>query len=324
MGFVDELKIYAKAGDGGNGVVRWRHEKYKPLAGPCGGDGGRGGNVYAVAARDVHLLSKYRNQKEFFAEKGEDGQKDSLHGAAGVDLEIMLPIGSIITNLSTDKKVSLSAEGEKVLLLEGGCGGRGNESYKSSTNRSPEQQTNGKEGKEAEFFIELELVADIGLIGLPNAGKTSLLNMLSQAKGKVGAYPFTTLEPNLGECYGYIISDIPGLIEGASEGKGLGHKFLRHVKRTKILAHLVSLENEDPIAVYKIVRKELGQYDKTLLDKKEIVILTKTDMVDEANVTNIIKQMKKINANMYTVSMYDDEAIKIVREGLIKEIKAVS
>ena len=321
MGFVDELKIYAKAGNGGDGVVRWRHEKYKPLAGPCGGDGGRGGSVYAVAARDVHLLSKYRNQKEFFAEKGGDGQKDSLHGADGVDLEIMLPIGSIITNLSTDKKVSLSTEGEKVLLLEGGKGGRGNESYKSSTNRSPEQQTDGKEGKEAKFFIELELVADIGLIGLPNAGKTSLLNMLSQAKGKVGAYPFTTLEPNLGECYGYIISDIPGLIEGASEGKGLGHKFLRHIKRTKILVHLVSLENEDPVNTYKIVRKELGQYDKTLLDKKEVVILTKTDMLDEASVANVIKQMKKINPNVYTVSVYDDEAIKAVRDGLIGEIK---
>ncbi len=322
MAFIDELKIYVKAGNGGNGVERWRHEKYKPLAGPCGGDGGRGGSVYAVAARDVHLLSKYRNQKKFSAERGGDGQKDSLHGADGVDLEIMLPIGSNITNLSTYKKVSLSTEGEKVLLLEGGKGGRGNESYKSSTNRSPKEQTDGKPGMESEFFVELELVADVGLIGLPNAGKTSLLNVLSHAKGKVGAYPFTTLEPNLGECYGYIISDIPGLIEGASEGKGLGHKFLRHVKRTKILAHLVSLENEDPIDTYKIVRKELGQYDKTLLDKKEIVILTKTDTTDEDQINKVVKQIKKINPIVYTISVYDDKMVKVVVDNVIKEIKA--
>ena len=322
MAFIDELKIYAKAGNGGNGVVRWRHEKYRPKAGPSGGDGGWGGNVYAVAVRDVHLLSKYRNQKEFSAERGGDGQKDSLYGAAGADLEIMFPIGSIITNLSTEKKVSLVVEGEKVLLLKGGKGGRGNESYKSSTNRSPEQQTDGKSGEEADFFVELELVADVGLIGLPNAGKTSLLNVVSHAKGRVGAYPFTTLNPNLGECFGYIFSDVPGLIEGASEGKGLGHKFLRHVKRTKMLAHLVSLENEDPIAAYKVIRKELEQYDKEMLSKKEIVILTKTDLVDEEQTKKILKQMKEINPNVYTVSVYDDEAIKIVIENIIKEIKA--
>ena len=322
MAFIDELKIYAKAGDGGNGVVRWRHEKYRPAAGPSGGDGGWGGSVYAVAVRDVHLLSKYRNQKEFSADKGGDGQKDSLHGAAGLDLEIMFPIGSIITNLSTDKKVSLITEGEKILLLKGGKGGRGNESYKSSTNRSPEQQTDGKSGEEADFFVELELVADVGLIGLPNAGKTSLLNVVSRAKGRVGAYPFTTLDPNLGECFGYIFSDVPGLIEGASEGKGLGHKFLRHVKRTKMLAHLVSLENEDPIATYKVIRKELEQYDKEMLLKKEIIILTKTDLIEEEQTKNILKQMKKLNPVVYTVSVYDDEAIKVVIENIIKEIKS--
>ena len=323
MGFVDELTIYAKAGDGGDGVVRWRHEKRKELAGPSGGDGGRGGNIYALAVRDIHFLSKYRNKKEFFAGRGEDGQKDSLHGADGKDLEIMFPIGSIIVNLSTDKKISLCAEGERVLLLKGGAGGRGNESFKSSVNRSPKEQTDGKSGEEAKFFIELELVADIGLIGLPNAGKTSLLNVLTNARGKIGDYPFTTLEPNLGECYGYIISDIPGLIEGAAEGKGLGHKFLRHVKRTKMLVHLVSLENEDPVNTYKIVRKELGQYDKTLLKKKEIVLLTKTDMLDKIPVDDIVKKMKEVNPDVYTVSMYDNEAIKVTRDRLVKEIRDI-
>jgi len=323
MTFVDELKIYTKAGDGGDGVVRWLHEKNKPRGGPSGGDGGRGGSVYLLAVRDVHLLSKYRKQTKFFAERGGDGQKDSLHGANGLDLEISLPIGSIVTNLDTGKKVSLSFEGEKILLLEGGQGGRGNESYKSSTNRSPEQQTNGKPGKEGNFFIELELVADIGLIGLPNAGKTSLLNVLSRAEARVGAYPFTTLEPNLGECYGYVISDIPGLIEGAAEGKGLGHKFLRHIKRTKMLVHLVSLENEDLLKTYEVVRKEIGQYDKTLLDKKEIVLLTKTDVLEKETVENSVKEMKKINPKVYIVSVYDDESIKFVRESLLKEIKEI-
>jgi GTP-binding protein len=324
MSFVDELTIYAKAGDGGDGVKRFRHEKYKEFAGPSGGDGGRGGDVYALAARDVHLLSKYRNQKGFFAEHGKCGQKDNLHGAEGKDFDIMLPIGSIITNLSTGKKISLSEKGEKVLLLKGGAGGRGNESFKSSTNRRPQEHTDGKTGEEAEFFIELELIADIGFIGLPNAGKTSLLNALSHAKGRIGAYPFTTLEPNLGECYGYIISDIPGLIEGASEGKGLGHKFLRHVKRTKMLVHLISLENEDPIKTYRIVRNELKQYDKILLEKKEVVILTKTDMVDEASVADAMRQMKRVNPNVYTVSMYDDKTIKIVKDSLMREIKVAN
>jgi len=321
MGFIDELTIYVKAGDGGNGVVRWRHEKHNPLGGPSGGDGGRGGDVYVLAVRDVHLLSKYRNQKEFLACRGEDGQKNSLHGANGKDLDILLPIGSIIMNIDTKETISLSEEGEKVLLLHGGAGGRGNESFKSSTNRSPRKQTDGKCGDEGKFFIELELIADIGLIGLPNAGKTSLLNALSRAKGKVGAYPFTTLEPNLGECYGYIISDIPGLIEGASEGKGLGHNFLRHIKRTKILSHLISLENDDPLKVYKIIRNELEQYDKTLLLKKEIIILTKTDTTDKARIEQVIKQIKKINPAIYTLSMYDESSIKYFADNLMKEIR---
>ncbi|MFH1858860.1 MAG: Obg family GTPase CgtA [Patescibacteria group bacterium] len=321
MGFIDELSIYVKAGDGGNGVVRWRHEKHNPLGGPSGGDGGRGGDVYIVAVRDIHLLTKYRNQKKFFACRGEDGQKNSLHGACGKDLDILLPIGSVVTNIDTKEKISLAEEGEKVLLFHGGAGGRGNESFKSSTDRSPRKQTDGKIGDEGKFFIELELIADIGLIGLPNAGKTSLLNALSHARGKVGAYPFTTLEPNLGECYGYIISDIPGLIEGASSGKGLGHKFLRHIKRTNLLAHLISLENDDPLKVYKVILKELKKYDKTLLLKKEIVILTKTDTVDEIYIEKVVKQIKKINPIVFTISMYNNESIKILRERLIKEVK---
>lgn len=322
MAFIDELDISAKGGDGGDGVVRFLHEKNREFGGPSGGNGGNGGNVYVLAVRDVHLLSKYRTKKEFNAERGKNGGKDTLHGNNGEDLEIQLPIGSIITNLDTNKKIALQEEGNKELLLEGGVGGRGNESFKSSTNRTPKEFTEGSKGEEGRFFIEIELVADIGLIGLPSAGKTSLLNVLTAAKGKVGAYPFTTLEPNLGEMFGYIVSDIPGLIEGASDGKGLGHKFLRHVKRTRILVHLVSLENEDPLSEYKIIRNELEKYDPELPKKKEIVLLTKTDLVNKEKIDNVIKDFKDISETVRTISIYDDKTINELRDFLIKEVSS--
>jgi GTP-binding protein len=318
--FIDELTIKARSGDGGDGVVRWLHMKGKEYGGPSGGNGGRGGSVFVRAVRDVHLLSKYRTKKIFNAPHGGDGQKDSLQGVSGDDLDILLPIGSIITNTETNEKVFLQKEGERVELLHGGHGGRGNESFKSSRNVSPRQFTEGKKGEQAEFHIEVELIADIGFIGLPSAGKTSLLNALTSAKGKVGDYPFTTLEPNLGEMYGYIIADIPGLIEGASDGKGLGHKFLRHIKRTKMLVHLISLEQEDPIASYKTIRNELKQFDPELLKKSEIIVLTKTDLIeDKDKIKEIIEKMKKLSNTVTTVSLYDDESLKSMSELLISE-----
>jgi GTPase len=321
MAFIDEVTIHVKAGNGGDGVVRWHHEKNKEFGGPSGGDGGNGGDVYALATRNIYLLSRYRAQKEFRADSGEDGKGKSLHGADGDDLDILFPVGSIITNKKTGKRVSLLREDERILLLNGGTGGRGNESYKSSTNQTPREWTPGTPGDGAEFFIEIELIADIGLIGLPNAGKTSLLNALTRAKGKVGAYPFTTLEPVLGECFGYIISDIPGLIEGAADGKGLGHKFLRHIKRTKVLVHLVSLENENPREAYDTIRKELGNFDKELLQKKEIVLLTKSDMLDDVvRLENQITEMKKVAKTVFSLTLYDDDALKAFRENLLKEV----
>ncbi len=320
MAFVDELKIFIKAGNGGDGVERWRHEKGREFGGPSGGNGGQGADVYVLAVRDIALLSKYKHKKEFIAEDGEAGKKNSLHGRDGEDLIISFPVGSVITNHETGERFSLDKEDQKILILKGGYGGRGNESFKSSTNQNPKEHTPGQKGQQAEFSIELELIVDVGLVGLPNAGKSSLLNTITGAKAKTADYPFTTLEPNLGDLYGYILADIPGLIEGASAGKGLGHKFLRHIKRTKMLVHLVSLENEDVLNTYETVRKELEGYDESLAHKREVIVLTKTDTVDEGAVQKAVKQMEG-KGEIHTISIYDDGSLKKFTDSLIKTLR---
>jgi GTP-binding protein len=314
--FIDELKINARAGKGGDGVALWLHEKGKDLAGPAGGNGGKGGDVFIVGVRDLGLLARYRNTKEFTAQNGENGMKRSKTGANGEDLEIPLPIGSIITNTRTGKKFALNHPEEKILILEGGNGGLGNEHFKASTNTRPKEFTLGKQGEEAEFFIELELVVDAGLIGLPNAGKSSLLNSLTNAKARVGSFQFTTLEPNLGDFYGFIIADIPGLIEGAAEGKGLGHKFLRHIKRTKMVFHCISAENEDIEGAWKTVREELKKYSSEVYDKREVIILTKTDLLNPKQIKKKIGILKKLNPDVLKVSIIDDLAIEVLKKDL--------
>jgi len=322
MAFIDELAFHVKAGNGGNGVVRWRHERGKNFSGAAGGNGGKGGDVYVRAIRDLGILASYRNTKEFEAVKGEDGMRNSMHGGDGKDLIIDLPIGSIITDLRTKRQFNLIEENETIKILNGGRGGLGNEHFKASTNVTPLQSTPGTKGEEADFHIELELVADAGLIGLPNAGKSSLLNALTNARAQVGSYAFTTLEPNLGALKGgFILADIPGLIEGASEGKGLGHKFLRHIKRTKVVLHLISLEEKAIISTYKTIREELSQYGQGLDDKKEIIILTKTDMVDKKNIDKAIATLKKFNKNIKTVSVLDDKSVKDLSDYLVKNLK---
>lgn len=321
MAFIDEMKIKLSAGRGGDGVVRWRHEKGKDLGGPSGGDGGRGGDVYAMGVRDLGVLIRYRNKKEFSAERGEDGSGDCKKGANGKDFILEVPLGSVVTNIETGRVVETVNEGEKIMILHGGDWGFGNDHYKSSINRSPTKYTEGKDGEKGEFFVELQIMADAGLIGLPNAGKSSLLNFLTRAKAKVGSYQFTTLEPNLGEMFGYILADIPGLIEGASQGRGLGHKFLKHIKRTKVLLHCISLESEDISRDYKVIREELKRYSPDLVSKKEVIVLTKTDMIDEVKLKEQLKIAKKLNKDVLTVSVLDDMAMKKLTESIIDFIK---
>ena len=364
MAFIDELQFHAKAGDGGTGVVRWRHEKGKEFAGAAGGNGGPGGDVYVRAVRDINILARHKSVKQFKATDGVDGANWSMQGKAGEDKYVDLPIGSIVTNLSSGRVVELIEDGQVSKILHGGRGGLGNEHFKASTNVKPEQSTGGMPGEEADFKVDLNLIADAGLIGLPNAGKSSLLNALTSAHAKVGSYAFTTLDPNLGVLRGgYILADIPGLIEGASEGKGLGHKFLRHVKRTKVLLHLVSLEtmsNEliaatppdgvekvktktpksssktkaatkakakpatvlvSPIVeTYLTVRRELEKYGEGLPDKKEVIILTKTDMVDEKTLKAARKALKKYGDDILEVTVLDDVSIKKLGEELSKRL----
>jgi len=341
MAFIDEINIEAEAGQGGDGVVRWRQEKFVPKGGPAGGDGGRGGDFYALAVRDVNVLSNYKAKKKFVAERGEDGGNKSLHGKSGEDFLLELPIGSTITNIGTEEKWTLMSEGEKVLLLKGGYGGFGNEHFKSSINTTPKESRVGQDGEKGQFHIELELFADLGLVGLPNAGKSSLLNSITNSSAKVGDYAFTTLDPNLGEFYGFIIADIPGIIEGASLGKGLGVKFLRHIKRTKMLAHLVSFENlslgsAGMMKVYKEIRKELQTYDKNLglgkdglSAKDEIIILTKTDVVDDPKIIDkAVKAFEKLDhaegragKKVLTLSLFDDSSIKKLSDSITKLLK---
>lgn len=323
--FIDELKIKIKAGDGGNGVIAWLHEKGKEFGGPAGGDGGKGADVYIRGVRDIGKLSEYKHDKEFRAERGDNGRNKNQHGKSGEALVIDLPIGSIVTNLETGEKFELLKEDDKFLILNGGRGGHGNQHFKGSRNVYPDKATPGERGEEAVFEIELRLVVDGGFVGLPNAGKSSLLNELTNASAKVGAYQFTTLEPNLGSFYGFVLADIPGLIEGASEGRGLGHKFLRHIERTRVLFHCVSLENDNIVSVYKTVRQELEEYDQGLIDKPEIVILTKTDVVSPAVLKKQLAKMQKlVGKNLVSVSILDDDSIKALKDKLFKLLKKLS
>lgn len=320
--FTDELTVYLQAGDGGDGVVRWRHEKFKPLAGPAGGNGGNGGSIYLRAVPDLNRLSKYVGQPSFIAESGESGRSLSQHGHNGDDLYIDIPVGSIVHDRERDRTYSLLAVGQVECVLRGGRGGRGNEHFKSSTNRSPQESTHGKAGERGDFFIEVALMVDAGFVGMPNAGKSSLLNSLTNAQAKVGDYPFTTVSPHLGDLYGCTLADIPGLIAGAATGKGLGHRFLRHITRTKMLLHVVSLASATPKEDYYTIRDELKMYDSSLVEKDEWVVLSQSDTVKQDQIEYWKKEFDKINNRVFVTSVYDPESIKQLSDALVASIRS--
>jgi GTP-binding protein len=322
MAFVDEAKIYAESGKGGDGVIRWLRTKESARGGPSGGDGGRGGNVFLVGVRDLAALSLYRYEKKFHAENGEAGKGELKHGKNGEHALIKVPVGTIARVVQTGDAYEITEEGQEIELFHGGKGGLGNARFKSSTNQNPFQQTLGKPGKGGDIELTLKIIADAGLVGLPNAGKSSLLNALTRAKSKVGSYPFTTLSPSLGEFYGYILADIPGLIEGASGGRGLGIKFLKHVERTGILLHLVSADQDDLLAAYGEVHKEVESFGHELTKKHEIIVLSKTDLISPAE-RDIKMQLlaNETGREVLSVSVQEPKSLKSFSDTLTKILK---
>ncbi|MEK7121089.1 MAG: Obg family GTPase CgtA, partial [Patescibacteria group bacterium] len=321
---IDDLTIRIQAGKGGDGIVAFN--KNKNALGPTGGRGGNGGNISFIGVSDLGALNALRNQKVFKAEDGKNGRHQLNDGTAGENLIIKVPVGTVIHNLtkrpilywSDQYSIGLDQEiikvGEQILVAKGGHGGKGNFLFRGPHSTSPKRFQEGLSGEQFNIHLELKMIADVGIIGLPNVGKSSLLNELTKAKSKVANYHFTTLEPHLGVYYDLILADIPGLIEGASEGKGLGVKFLRHVERTRVLFHLVSAESEDPVKDYKTIRKELGVYNKSLLEKDEYLFLSKTDMSDAATIKKKLAKLKKLNKNALILSIHDIDAITSVQK----------
>jgi GTP-binding protein len=299
MKFIDEAKIELHAGKGGDGAAHFRREKYIPRGGPDGGDGGRGGSVWARADRNVNTLIDYRFARIHRAENGARGLGKDRYGAAGRDIELRMPVGTVIRDEETgDLVADLAKDGERALLARGGQGGRGNIHFKSSVNRAPRQFTRGEPGESRKLALELRVLADVGLLGLPNAGKSTFIRAVSSARPKVADYPFTTLSPSLGVVRvgeaSFVIADIPGLIEGASEGAGLGHQFLRHLARTRLLLHIIDLTEEDPARDAKVIAAELKKYEQTLHKKPRWLVFNKIDAVEdaEARIKKILGQLR--------------------------------
>ncbi|MDX5444522.1 MAG: GTPase ObgE [Zoogloeaceae bacterium] len=291
MKFFDEARIEVVAGDGGNGAASFRREKFVPRGGPDGGDGGRGGSVYAQADRNLNTLIDYRFTRHFRAQRGENGRGSDCFGKGGDDIVLRMPVGTVITDYETGELIAdLDEDGKQVMVARGGKGGLGNLHFKSSVNRAPRKRTMGEEGEQRMLRLELKVLADVGLLGMPNAGKSTFIRSVSAARPKVADYPFTTLHPNLGvvrtsEERSFVIADIPGLIEGAAEGAGLGHQFLRHLQRTRVLLHLVDLApfdpDADPVHDAKAIVEELRRYDQELFDKPRWLVLNKLDLIAE-------------------------------------------
>jgi len=299
MKFIDEAKIEVHAGNGGNGAATFRREKYIPRGGPDGGDGGRGGSVWARADRNINTLVDYRFARIHRAENGGRGMGSDCNGRAGSDVELRVPVGTLIRDQASGELVAdLAKDGSRALLARGGAGGLGNLHFKSSVNRAPRQFTRGEPGETRKLALELRVLADVGLLGLPNAGKSTLIRAVSSARPKVADYPFTTLNPSLGVVRSgeasFVVADIPGLIEGASEGAGLGHQFLRHLARTRLLLHLVDLTQEDPVRDARVIAAELKKYERSLYRKPRWLVFNKIDAVEDpdARVRKILRALR--------------------------------
>jgi len=327
MHFLDQAKIFVRSGAGGPGAVSFRREKFVEFGGPDGGDGGKGGDVVFEAVPGLNTLIDFRYTQHFRAPRGKGGAGSNRTGAGGRDLVIKVPVGTQILADDDDRTLlaDLTREGERLALLKGGLGGRGNASYKSSTNRAPRQHQTGEDGEEMWLWLRLKLLADVGLVGLPNAGKSTFLNSVSNAGAKVGDYPFTTLRPQLGvvrhKGREFVIADIPGLIEGAAEGAGVGDRFLGHVERTRVLLHLVDAAGDDPGEAYRIVRDELGAYGAGLELKSELVALTKSDMLDGKQLKTVVKSVERTaGALVFPISAPLGEGVEPLLDAIIERL----
>ncbi len=324
MKFLDQAKIYIKAGNGGSGSASFRREKFVEYGGPDGGDGGDGGSIIIQSDRNLNTLIDFRYAQHFKAQHGKPGSKRNKTGANGEDLILKVPLGTQVYEEDNNTLIyDFTKNREKYLVASGGKGGLGNLRFKSSTNRAPRKKTNGKLGEEFWIWLQLKVIADIGIIGKPNAGKSSLLAALTRAKPKIANYPFTTINPNLGVSYyggkEITLADIPGLVEGAHKGVGLGDKFLRHIERCKILLHLIDLSEDDLLNSYNKIKSELSNYDKSLIRKKEIIFFNKSDLLNDGEINEKLKEFKKKIKNDYEiVSVYSIKDIQKIKKLLIK------
>jgi GTP-binding protein len=335
MKFVDEAFIDIAAGDGGNGCVSFRHEKYKEFGGPNGGDGGRGGHVFAVADSNLNTLVDFRFSRRHEARRGEHGMGSDMFGAAGNDITLKMPVGTIVTDAETGEVLyELLVPGEVITIAKGGDGGFGNMRFKSAINRAPRQKTPGWPGEKKSLKLELKVLADVGLLGMPNAGKSTLISAISNARPRIADYPFTTLHPNLGVVrvgpeQSFVVADLPGLIEGAAEGAGLGHLFLRHLQRTRLLLHVVDLapfdEDVDPVAQAKAIVGELKKYDAALYEKPRWLVLNKLDMVadDEraARIKDFVKRLR-FKGPVFEISALTREGCEHLVKAVYQKVKA--
>jgi GTP-binding protein len=321
MKFIDEAKVFIKSGDGGDGCLSFRREKYIEFGGPDGGNGGRGGNIYVQGVKGLNTLVDFRFQKHFRAKKGVHGAGRKRNGAAGKDIVLKLPLGTQI--YEDDELIEDIVSIKKILLFEGGKGGLGNTNFKSSTNRAPRKITLGEKGYEADVVFKLKLIADTGLIGLPNAGKSSFMKKLTAAKTKVGDYPFTTIVPKLGVMRKgdseKIIADIPGLIEGAHTGTGLGFQFLRHIERCTSIIHILDVAEKNVVSNYKTIRNELKSYNVDLKNKPEIIVLNKSDLLENEDIKKVKKSLMKITKNkIYIISTITNDGIDELKEVILR------